>query len=129
MRLQAVFTKALVMGSVAALSVPGIAFAATEDGPSKKEALLFGGLALVCIFIAGVLYKLFYSWFLDRNWEVSWAMGVAVFFLALSVFTVGLFAYLRLWPQPWHLIGWIADGVLWALLLILGLIGHFKYSA
>lgn len=115
--------------SACLLSVPGIALANTvPEPPSRKEILIFVGIALIVWAAAMGLFRWLYGLFLDWNWPVDFALPVVIAGFFLSTAAIWLFVYLHLWPQTWERMVWMGLGGLAFVLLLFTLIGRARHA-
>jgi hypothetical protein len=106
-----------------------LALAAASAGPSRKQILMFCGLAMLAWVAMFFICRWLYGIFLDWRWPVDFALGIIIAAFLLVTVTIFTFVFLYLWAQPWSQYAWYAIAGCWVVLLLFALVGRNRQSA
>jgi len=123
-RVQGVFTR-FSLGLLLLLASPTWALAAGGSrGPSRREWVTLGAVALAATVLVFFLYRLIYRALLLWDWRIDIAIFSAIAVLLLAWAAIWLFFYLWLWPQAWARIAWMVVAALAVVVLLISLVGR-----
>lgn len=125
MRVQGVFTR-LGLGLLLLVASPSwvLAAASARGGPTRREWVTLGVVALVATLLVVFLYRLIYKALLTWDWRIDTAIFSAISLLLLAWTAIWMFFYLWLWPQTWGRTAWIVLAVTAAVVLLISLLGR-----